>query len=427
MQSDYIKHHGIRGQRWGVRRFQRPDGTLTPEGRRHKENLETTKTEYKKLKTKSTANKVTGIYDTKTEQALSKSRNELYFRKEQVANDKARSEMANREGIGKREQALADKYQKSGMSKEDAELKAYKQAKLEKTLAIAGAVTMAAVTAYGLKKYHDYTTDAVLKAGKVQMKRVAVSDSKDLHDTFYAAFGKGDTNKYVGLYGGQIKAAGGGQIYQKSIDIKSDLKIASDKKAKDIMARVLRNASKESKDEAIALLEKQSAAFAIGGAVKQPVVISKAIGDIKKGKYDTKAVYDSMNMAMGNQSTKVIKDFKETLKKSGYAGVNDRNDKSYSGYNANTARIIFDNSKVKVSDVRKVSDTEVYGKNFLETNKILLKQTIPAVAVIAGASKIKDSNKSKAANNKIVNDYKKKHPNSDLTNEQILENYYGGK
>lgn len=31
---DYIAHHGIKGQKWGVRRYQNPDGTLTDEGRR---------------------------------------------------------------------------------------------------------------------------------------------------------------------------------------------------------------------------------------------------------------------------------------------------------------------------------------------------------------------------------------------------------
>ena len=30
----YLKHHGILGQKWGVRRFQNPDGTLTNEGKR---------------------------------------------------------------------------------------------------------------------------------------------------------------------------------------------------------------------------------------------------------------------------------------------------------------------------------------------------------------------------------------------------------
>ena len=35
-----LAHHGIQGQRWGVRRFQNPDGTLTPEGKaRYNKNL----------------------------------------------------------------------------------------------------------------------------------------------------------------------------------------------------------------------------------------------------------------------------------------------------------------------------------------------------------------------------------------------------
>jgi hypothetical protein len=31
--SDYLMHHGVKGQKWGERRFQNEDGTLTPEGR----------------------------------------------------------------------------------------------------------------------------------------------------------------------------------------------------------------------------------------------------------------------------------------------------------------------------------------------------------------------------------------------------------
>ena len=32
--SDYLAHHGIKGQKWGIRQYQNADGSLTAEGRR---------------------------------------------------------------------------------------------------------------------------------------------------------------------------------------------------------------------------------------------------------------------------------------------------------------------------------------------------------------------------------------------------------
>lgn len=39
--GSYISHHGIKGQKWGIRRFQNPDGTRTLLGRRRERNRET--------------------------------------------------------------------------------------------------------------------------------------------------------------------------------------------------------------------------------------------------------------------------------------------------------------------------------------------------------------------------------------------------
>lgn len=46
--NTYLYHHGIKGQKWGVRRFRNTDGTLTSAGK--KRYLITTKEEKKELK-----------------------------------------------------------------------------------------------------------------------------------------------------------------------------------------------------------------------------------------------------------------------------------------------------------------------------------------------------------------------------------------
>ena len=56
----YLANHGIKGQRWGVRRFQNPDGSLTEKGKRRMKTLQgkSDKLDAKKAKLNSPKNMV---------------------------------------------------------------------------------------------------------------------------------------------------------------------------------------------------------------------------------------------------------------------------------------------------------------------------------------------------------------------------------
>lgn len=53
--NEVISHHGILGQKWGIRRYQNPDGSLTPAGRRKAQKL---KGDYKTLTGKKLKGKI---------------------------------------------------------------------------------------------------------------------------------------------------------------------------------------------------------------------------------------------------------------------------------------------------------------------------------------------------------------------------------
>ena len=41
--TNELSHHGIKGMKWGVRRYQNKDGTLTSEGKKHVSDYKTMK------------------------------------------------------------------------------------------------------------------------------------------------------------------------------------------------------------------------------------------------------------------------------------------------------------------------------------------------------------------------------------------------
>ena len=58
MYEDYLAHHGIKGQKWGVRRFQNPDGTRTALGKKREREGSSADQQAQKEKLKNVGDKL---------------------------------------------------------------------------------------------------------------------------------------------------------------------------------------------------------------------------------------------------------------------------------------------------------------------------------------------------------------------------------
>lgn len=92
--SKYIKHHGIKGQKWGVRRFQKADGTLTAAGKkRYNDDGDDTRGEAKG-KVAGAASKGPSAKDIKVENASKK-----YLKEDGSLTKEGKDKFGNKENM----------------------------------------------------------------------------------------------------------------------------------------------------------------------------------------------------------------------------------------------------------------------------------------------------------------------------------------
>ena len=300
-----LSHHGIKGQRWGIRRFQNKNGTLTAKGKKR--------------------------YNNTTSKPKSKHRI-----------------------------MLEENYKSEGMTKKEAEIAASKRIKTEKIIAAAAGVTIAAGTAYIVHKKLRHRVDGVIKAGS-SLQRIESNGDGVLHDVFYASNKRSDNAKYVGLYGGFRKAQTG-KAYLMDIGVDGDIKVAGNKKAREVFERLCKSDSKFNAD--ISKLANRNIAD----------------GNVANG--DMKKLYENFNTHMVNRNsglTATAKKFYDALKSEGYGAVRDVNDIKFSGYKAANPLILFDAKKnVSVKTIRELTDTEI-GKNKVKAGADLIGRTMGTI------------------------------------------------
>lgn len=407
-QNRELYHYGVKGMKWGVRRYQNEDGSLTSAGRKHYKNVEHPKRNNRRSK-----------YLAKRSLTYEKSKKAL-----NLSNHKKSSRFLK----------LEQKYKSKGMNDEEAAVYAYRREKAEKYVAAAAGISAAAICAFAAYKHYDKTVDKFIKADTV-LKRVTLNGDKTLNDTFYASRKNKDANRYVGLRGEQLKENSGGKnVFQKNIKVTNTIKVASDKKARKALYKYFSNNIDDMIEFDTQLRQLRDRMTSERKVLnKQFWTINKAIDSLNKSKVDD-AVYKAFNLTLSGNTSDIATNFYNQLRKSGYDAIRDINDRELSGYKTKSAIIVFNKAKTFVEGVRIIPSNEISQRHNVEVKKLIAnvygKLSVGALTTIGGitsATHTISKIKTEKNNDRIVAEYRKEHPNTQLSYNDILNLNFTGK
>lgn len=378
-----LYHHGIKGMKWGVRRFQNEDGSLTSAGKKRYDDDSTGSD--KRLNSNS---------DSKTP----------------------------RKGlIQKRKDKLTERYISKGYGPEAAKTMAEQRMRTEAVLAVVGAVAVTAVAIKVARRIGQDYVDQTFKSGKV-IQNIGANPDANFKDTpFFAAVNRADKKAYGMMYPNEKRgmaknfAAQRGLKYQgifnNQVKLTGDVKRASVANAQKIFYEKM-DKDPQFKKEVLDTLKKTNYSD------------SKAVNEyLQNGKHARK-LYDRFNQALATpqfQDAGIHKKYYDEMKKHGYNAILDINDTRYSGYKkiSKNPTIFFGDDKWEKISSKKLSDTEIDTNVVKYAYGLLAKQGAKNVAkiagVVVGANAISDQ--------AVVADYLKKHPRTKLTRKEILERY----
>ena len=397
---DELYHFGVKGMKWGVRRYQNEDGSLTSLGKKRDKMLSDRETAKKHS---TTSNVVKAKYS-----------------RREFEDAKTRLKLENQKKKSKRQQDLEKKYIDQGFAKDEAEIKAYNRAKTETILKVAGGIALASAAAYVAYKHYDKVTDRVFEKGS-EIGRLTNNGSEPTNRAFYGFVNKHDKDRYEGLYGKTLGA--NGPVYRKAMRAAGDINVASPESARKVLKNMF-DTDKQSFD----VFKKSIDAMAsvVPPTTKQGKLWRKAKQELDSGKIGDNT-YKAFNtrLVLHTKEQQPINDkFYSAMKKAGYGAIRDVNDKENSGYFAKNPLIVFDTDKINVEGFTKLGNDHIDSMFAKEQGKIaahtLANQYGPIGAAFAtsiGAMKlVKRSNETK-----FVENYRKRHPESTLSNNEILK------
>ena len=402
----YLAHYGVKGMKWGVRRYQNEDGTLTALGRK-KARLDEARSRYAETNSKS-------------------SKISLEYAKNEFRDQKILDKIAKQKHKPKRQQALEDRYKEQGFSEKDAAIQAYKRNRVEKALLIVGGMTLAGLAAYSAYNHYDSITDKFIEKGQT-LGRISGNSEEGVRDAFYAFANRHDANRYRALYGNETYGRVG-RVFEKTIGVNGRIKIASRDSAKRAMGDLFKR-DPEYVNDVRNLMETWGTRV---GSPKLRQVNTNALRDLMEGRGVTNDVYDTVNALLvihdetGNRASGK---FYDKLRSLGYSAIKDVNDSRYSGYGAHNPLIVFDTSKIKVDTVKEIGRDKIQSYLNVEVPKMVAEQApqfsadylSPSLPILGVPVAILAADRVNM--NRYIRDYYREHPGSKLSRNELIKQY----
>ena len=432
-----LYHHGIKGQKWGVRRFQNKDGSLTPAGKKRYDEPNVGRKFVQKTSESVTIDGQTfKVYGRNNKQYADKVAKKAKNMGVTVSRESKTKEAKKTKNMGAtvsketkkykipenkslHRLKLEEKYMENGMTREQAEQAAAKRIRTEKFVAAAAAVTVASAVAYA--NYKGYTSDKIIKENSDFQRIMRLDPNAELRkdSRLYVTIDKKDKVLYKGMFADHSTKlkSDNEKIYDITVRNRKEIRIASEKRARDTFAKLFRE-NDDFRRGFMERLDRDSTGFNFYDREKMFRKLQN--GDPLTDRELKGKAYDVFNIllaAQGERTERNANIFYESLRKQGVNAIKDINDSKVNNYHAKLPVIIFDTDydyvKKRIMDDSEIQENINKYVNFSANsmNKVIGASLVGMYASIPVYNK--------AMVDKEVLLYKQEHPNTNMSDSEI--------